>query len=76
MTDNTDSDDELRVTMQDLAVLGYCSRGARHFLTQRGYDWMTFIQDGITASELETMGDAMAAAAIEQAKRRLAEEGR
>jgi hypothetical protein len=69
----SDDLDDVIVTVQDLAVLGYCRKGSRHFFAQQGLDWGHFLDNGIPASTLKATNDVMADALIEQAKRRVAE---
>lgn len=60
----------MRVLMQDLRSLQYCSSGSRQFFERHGLDWAAFLRDGIDAQDLISTGDAMAEAAVEQAKKR------
>jgi hypothetical protein len=50
--------------------LKFCNKGARAFFLRHNLDWSLFMQQGIEAAKLEEIGDAMAIAAIEQAKKR------
>jgi hypothetical protein len=54
--------------MQHLRRLRYCSRGVRTFFTKHRLDYQKFLQSGIDEHELLLTGDAMAIAAINEAK--------
>lgn len=49
--------------------LNYCSRGSRVWFKQHGLDWSEFIRDGLPEDVLLATGDAMALAAIEEARK-------
>lgn len=51
---------EIRVTMEHVRRVHFCSRGARAFFQRYGLDWQAFLRDGIPASELDATGDALA----------------
>lgn len=40
----------------------FCRRGARNLAAHLGFDWMDFVQHGVTADKLIATGDAMAVA--------------
>ena len=40
----------------------FCRKGARKLAAHLGFDWMDFIQNGVTADKLIATGDAMAIA--------------
>lgn len=67
-------DSEIIVKMDDVRAAHQCSRGARTFCERHGIDWSTFLKEGIAASVLETIGDAMGLQALEQAKKRIERE--
>lgn len=45
----------------------YCRKGARTLAAHLGFDWMHFVQHGVTADKLLATGDAMAIALAEVA---------
>lgn len=45
-----------------------CSRGARAFFERHGLDWQRFLREGVSASELEATGDALAHRVAEVAR--------
>lgn len=47
---------------------GFCSRGARAWFAARGWDWSTFVRDGIDSDTLRATGDAMAIALADAAE--------
>ena len=57
----------MNVTVRHIRQCGFCSRGARAFLLKHGFDWTTFVKQGVSAEELAKTGDAMAMKAIEVA---------
>jgi len=57
------------VRVEDIRALRYCMAGTRKFFTRHGLDFHHFIENGIPAAQLP-QDDAMAAAAIEQARQR------
>lgn len=57
------------VRIKDARKLKYCSRGARDFFIKHGLDWRDFLKNGISASELEKTGDAMAMKLVNVAER-------
>lgn len=59
------------VTINDIASIAYCRRGARKFFADRGLDWSEFLKNGIPISTLETFDDVMVQDAIAVAKARI-----
>ena len=57
------------VRMEHVRALKYCARGVRTFFIQHGLDYAVFLQRGIEAEKLAATGDAMAFAAIEEARK-------
>ena len=51
---------DLIVTHAHMRSLGYCNRGAREWFARKGLSWTKFRKDGLSISELERTGDAMA----------------
>ena len=64
----------MRVTHAHFRALGYCNRGAKRWLAERGIVWSEFLRDGIDADVLRESGDAMAIAAVELAETGLREQ--
>jgi len=60
----------LRVLIQDMRALEFCSRGGRAFARRHGFSWSDFVARGIEAETLEATGDAMALRLIEKARDR------
>lgn len=48
------------IIMSDMRALGYCRRGVKAFLESRGYDWKTFLKEGVPEKFLIDTDDAMA----------------
>jgi hypothetical protein len=62
------------LTTKDLQPMGYCARGARRWFEQHGLDWSKFVFEGLPEEVIIATGDPMAIAAVEEARRRAAEE--
>lgn len=62
----------LRVLMVDARVAGYCAKGIRAFCDKHGFDYLDFVQNGISAELLinQTNSDALAVAVVEIARER------
>lgn len=56
------------VTMEHARKAGMCARGVRSFFRRRGLDFRKFMQDGMPASELEKLNDAMVDQVVEVAR--------
>lgn len=65
------------VKVEHLRKARMCSRGARAWAQRYGIDYVKFLQEGISATELEATGDALgmklAAVAREEAARKVEE---
>ncbi len=59
------------VTLADIRAIGYCNNGARLWFARHGLDWAAFVRQGVAEETLAATGDAMAAAAIAQARKRI-----
>ncbi len=59
------------VTLADIRAIGYCNSGARLWFARHGLDWAAFVRQGVAEETLAATGDAMAAAAIAQARKRI-----
>lgn len=57
------------ITMQHLRKLKYCSRGVRLFFEKYNLDYQKFLKEGISESDLKQTNNAMADAAILEAKK-------
>ncbi len=53
------------VSIQHTRGLGYCRKGAKKFLEDHGFDWKTFLFEGIPEEELLKVDDAMVTNAVE-----------
>ncbi len=40
-------------------ALGYCRKGVKRFLEERGFDWKTFLSKGIPEEEFKKVDDTM-----------------
>ena len=58
------------VRMEHIRCARMCSRGSRAFFERHGLDWQRFLREGIPASELLAIGDAMALQVVEVARGR------
>lgn len=57
------------VTMQHLRKLKYCSRGVRAFFEKYNLDYQKFLKEGVSEEDLKKTNNAMADAAILEAKK-------
>jgi hypothetical protein len=55
------------VTMKHMRQAKYCRRGVMAFFKRHGFDWSSFLRDGIDANKLKNTGDAMAIKVAEMA---------
>lgn len=55
------------VTLGHMRALGYCNRGLRRWLADRGVVWAEFLEHGVDGELLRGSGDAMAIAAADLA---------
>lgn len=68
---------EIIVTIQDARAIGYCRRGSHTFGQLYGLDWMDFLKNGVPASKLRSLNDALVDKVIAQAEKRIeAENGK
>ena len=49
-----------RVYMRDIRASRMCAYGARQFFVKHGWDWSTFLREGISLSTVAAARDAMA----------------
>ncbi len=63
------------VRLEDCVALGYCARAMRPWFEAHGLDWMAFVADGIDEEKLLALDDDYATKAVEQARKREAEDG-
>ena len=62
--------DDFIVTMNDVRQAKLCSGGARKFFAYHNLDWADFLDNGILASTLIKLDDAMAMQVVEVANGR------
>jgi hypothetical protein len=60
---------EVRVYMRHVRGYGYCMAGIRQWAAQHGIDWSDFIRNGVPASKLEDMNDAIATSVAGRARK-------
>lgn len=63
-----------RLIHSDLSGLRYCNQGARILCARYGFDWSTFMRDGIPLSDVEGIDDEMVRLAVVRARARHARE--
>ena len=68
--------EDLTITVNDLRKAGYCLAGARRWAQARGLDFRIFVRDGIPASRLRDLNDALADAVISRTEARRDDGGR
>jgi hypothetical protein len=56
------------VKLEHVRALHYCSRGLRIWFERNGLDWPEFCRNGLPASQIEAVDDAMAQAAAKLAR--------
>lgn len=56
------------VRMEHARKAGMCSRGIRQWFTSKGLDYAQFLKDGLPASEVEALDDALAKRAAQIAR--------
>lgn len=59
--------DDVIVTMQHVRQAKMCAKGTRKFFEQHSLDYQDFLKNGIPASELKKLDDAMVNQVIEVA---------
>ena len=60
--------DDPIVRIQHVRAARLCTRGARQWFQSRNLDFSSFLKDGMPASELEALGDALADRVVLQAR--------
>lgn len=63
------------LTMADCRKAGYCARGVIARLQQLGFEKYRIVREGIPFDELEVFEDAQVQRAIDEAKKRIANDG-
>ena len=58
----------MRIYMSDLRKSKMCARGSRAFFLSQGWDWSTFLENGIDIEIVEEINDAMAQQVVEYVK--------
>lgn len=64
----------MKIYLQDIRAVKYCSRGTRKFCELHCIDWETFLKEGIEEEVLLQYDDAMVLDIIAAAKERYASE--
>lgn len=64
----------MKIYLQDIRSVKYCSRGARKFCELYDIDWEAFLKDGIEEDVLLQFDDAMVLEIITAARKRYASE--
>lgn len=64
------SDDDVRVTTEDMRALKCCVSGSKAFAARYSLDWAKFVREGLPAREFEATGDYLGMRAAEEARRR------
>lgn len=62
--------DDFIVSIKDARALGYCSRGQREFCKRHNIDFLTFVREGIPASQFMETQDHQAIRMVEAAMNR------
>lgn len=52
------------IRMKHVRAAGLCSRGAKNFCENLGFDWLDFVENGVDVALLEGVDDAMLASVI------------
>lgn len=52
------------IRMKHVRAAGLCSRGAKTFCENLGFDWLDFVENGVDVALLEGVDDAMLASVI------------
>ena len=55
----------MKIYMSDIRKAGMCARGSRAFFLAQGWDWSTFLENGIDIEIVEQTNDAMAQQVVE-----------
>lgn len=58
----------MKIYMSDIRKSGMCARGSRAFFLDQGWDWSTFLENGIDIEIVEQTNDAMAQQVVEYVK--------
>lgn len=63
--------DDFLITMKHVRANQMCSGGSRKFCERHGIDWNKFLSEGIMASELMKIDDAMVRDLVEKSRGRI-----
>ena len=63
----------IRATVHDCRKLGFCLKQVRRWMSGMGFDFRSFVKEGIDVTKLEATDDAYALAVAREANRRVAE---
>lgn len=66
--------DEPRIYMTDVRDAKLCSKGTRKLFEYYGYDYTSFLQNGITVSEAEKSGNSAVIAIAKRVRERHAKQ--
>ena len=58
----------MKIYMSDIRRAKMCSSGTRAFFLSQGWDWSTFLENGIDIEIVEQTNDAMAQQVVEYVK--------
>lgn len=63
-------------TVQHAKMLGYCAKGMRRYLKDKGIDYLKFVREGMDSDVFSALNDAMADKLVEVAKNEEIKHGR
>ena len=63
----------IKATIHDCRKLGFCLQQVRRWMSSKGFDFRSFVRDGIDVDKLKATDDAYAIAVASEAERRVAE---
>lgn len=61
---------EMIVTVDDIRASRQCMKGFRKWAPFYGYDWNSFVKNGLPYSELENVDNALVKRVLEQTRKR------
>ena len=59
-----------RITHADMMACKFCNRGARQFCERHGFNWQSFIEQGVEIGDVAHIDDAMLKQVIARAQQR------
>lgn len=57
------------ITIKDVRRLNHCTRGARRWFINHGFDWSDFLRNGIDEEKFLATNDSLAQRVVELAKK-------